>query len=635
MDEGLRPQLSELLEMKKIISCSLLLSLIGCGGGSSAGTSAGTGGSTSQGNFPSGSNYVPPAGALGGFRRILELMNIPAGIFSRTEILPQLSSEENAGTQPWISDDGRIITFLSTSTQLVPGVGDGSNGKLYLKDRLTGSLISYHSPHFPPGIGSYQLSQDRRWVGFNSPQPPPGVDPSHTPFLYFMDWETGEAYYERGFLTDVSPDGRYCAFWTSGAPNRSKILDRQTGQTIQVAPHANGTSLAGQFSRDSSKLYFFSDASNLVENDLNDSRDLFCYRISDGQISLVSRRADGQQFEGEVASLLRDSADGRSLVFSCNASNAQDLHPVENGIFNVYLKDLQTGEVQLISRGLTGAANGDSYFADISADGRRIAFRSSASNLVAKDTNEISDVFVFNRDDGSLGRVNLTHHRREAARSDDRFGWTRISGDGQWVTFTSESDNMMPGISGGFSNVYLTSSQPVPLFEPPGPHPDPTVLSLTGTANLDTSPFRLNGQEQIDGEFIPQIQNATFVHVNCFQAAANSTRQLSVTIAGGGTPLTSGRTFTPKDPFGTQVTFQYFDALAPEIVNGMPATRLFRSGNSGMLTFLGITPGAGNGTTLVFRLDDWEMVPGEHSGGTPSGATGSFLLNGTLTLRIP
>ena len=52
-------------------------------------------------------------------------------------------------------------------------------------------------------------------------------------------------------------------------------------------------------------------------------------------------------------------------------------------------------------------SNGYSAYPSISADGRYVAFNSTASNLVPGDTNAQQDVFVYDRQTDSIQRVSL------------------------------------------------------------------------------------------------------------------------------------------------------------------------------------------------------------------------------------
>jgi TolB protein len=90
------------------------------------------------------------------------------------------------------------------------------------------------------------------------------------------------------------------------------------------------------------------------------------------------------------------SADGRYVAFESEASNL--VRGDTNGAFDVFVRDLGTGTTSRLSvAGNRRPANDASYSADISADGRYVAFHSAASNLVPGDTNGVDDVFLRNR----------------------------------------------------------------------------------------------------------------------------------------------------------------------------------------------------------------------------------------------
>ena len=85
-------------------------------------------------------------------------------------------------------------------------------------------------------------------------------------------------------------------------------------------------------------------------------------------------------------------------------------------------------------------ADGNSEEPDISADGRYVAFRSVASNLVDDDTNEEWDIFVRDRQTDLTERVSIDSFGNQAN------GWngvTAISSDGRYVTFVSDADNLV------------------------------------------------------------------------------------------------------------------------------------------------------------------------------------------------
>src|SRR3712207_3259123 len=66
------------------------------------------------------------------------------------------------------------------------------------------------------------------------------------------------------------------------------------------------------------------------------------------------------------------------------------------------------GNTTLISLDSSGnQATGGSGSPSISDDGRYVAFTSSATNLVANDTNDRTDVFVRDRQTGTTERVSV------------------------------------------------------------------------------------------------------------------------------------------------------------------------------------------------------------------------------------
>ena len=87
------------------------------------------------------------------------------------------------------------------------------------------------------------------------------------------------------------------------------------------------------------------------------------------------------------------SADGRFVVFGSEATN---LVPRDtNGHSDVFVRDRRLHTTRRVSVGPGGLqANGNSFFPETSANGNVVAFFSDATNLVPGDTNGTGDVFV-------------------------------------------------------------------------------------------------------------------------------------------------------------------------------------------------------------------------------------------------
>ena len=111
----------------------------------------------------------------------------------------------------------------------------------------------------------------------------------------------------------------------------------------------------------------------------------------------------------------------------------------EDGIFD------EPGQIETVRVSKTGAGaevSGDSSNPAISADGRFVAFRSFASNLVAGDTNATGDIFVHDRQTGATQRVSLNSAANQANSISRQ---PAISADGRFVAFDSMATNLIPG----------------------------------------------------------------------------------------------------------------------------------------------------------------------------------------------
>src|SRR5262245_38525579 len=142
----------------------------------------------------------------------------------------------------------------------------------------------------------------------------------------------------------------------------------------------------------------------------------------------VSRRPDGAP-SSDSSFDAAISSDGRWVAF---ASYAGDFVAGDtNGRGDVYVRDRQTGTVTRESLATDGA-EGNEHSAEValSSDGAHVAFRSRATNLVPDDTNGWADVFVRDRETGVLERVSV------GAPAPDWDAYApSISRDGQVVAF--------------------------------------------------------------------------------------------------------------------------------------------------------------------------------------------------------
>ncbi|MCW2282821.1 VCBS repeat-containing protein [Rhodoblastus acidophilus] len=187
-----------------------------------------------------------------------------------------------------------------------------------------------------------------------------------------------------------------------------------------------------RFSPDGTKISFESNSSNLVAGDANNDQDVFVKDLKTGDIALVSTASDGSKGNGGSNGGVF-SPDGTKIAFNSSASNlvAGDT----NGVTDLFIKDLTTGATTRISTASDGGQANDSTYdpPDFSSDGTKIVFDSDASNLVAGDTNNAPDVFLKDLTTGAITRVSTG---ADGSQLPGSFGHS-LSPDGSKIAFIS------------------------------------------------------------------------------------------------------------------------------------------------------------------------------------------------------
>lgn len=241
--------------------------------------------------------------------------------------------------------------------------------------------------------------------------------------------------------------------------------------TARVSVGANGQPADGPSSdpaiASDEKVAFSSIADNLVAGDTNGLSDVFVRDMQAGVTGLVSDASQHQPANGPSGTPAI-SASGRFVAFASQATNlvsdpaGEGNSPPEapqvpadrppDRANNVFVRDLQSRATVLVSRSTSGgAANGDSHGPSIGADGRYVAFVSTASNLVAGDGNGVADVFVFDRQTKTIERVTRSAGGGDANGPSDQ---PKISADGRYVVFASTANNLDAGDTDRSSDIY-------------------------------------------------------------------------------------------------------------------------------------------------------------------------------------
>ncbi|HJU39544.1 MAG TPA: hypothetical protein VJ724_08215, partial [Tahibacter sp.] len=257
----------------------------------------------------------------------------------------------------------------------------------------------------------------------------------------------------------LSADGRFVVFSSTatdlvdGDTNGVEdvfVRDQASGALRRVSVAAdgtqgNGTSRVPAISADGRYVSFESQASNFFAGDGSD-KDVFVKDLYSGALVRATTRADGSAPTTPELALatttLRSalSADGRFVAFS----TYRVLAPNDtNGRVDVYVKDLVTGALDLASsNGADQAGDNNSHIPAISADGRYVAYLSTAGNLVPNFTaNSLSNrVFVKDR---TTRASTLASAAADGTPANSGCGDSpAVSADGRYVAFQCYSTNL-------------------------------------------------------------------------------------------------------------------------------------------------------------------------------------------------
>ena len=237
----------------------------------------------------------------------------------------------------------------------------------------------------------------------------------------------------------LTGQGRFIVF-SSGSPNLVPddtnggpdvfVKNLNTGDIVRVSTDSGSpeTTIGSnpEISANGRYLFLVSRRSDLVANDINGTNDdIFLKDLQTGEIRLVSTGSNGQQSSSGWCMYPSISSDGRMLVFVGDRTN---LAPGASHWSDIYAKDVSVGTITHVSASYDGTqTNGASDRASISRDGRYVAFYSEASNLTPGDINNRFDLFIKDLSNGSLRRIDSDYFYY--------YGRPKVFADGRYVLF--------------------------------------------------------------------------------------------------------------------------------------------------------------------------------------------------------
>lgn len=356
------------------------------------------------------------------------------GQFSFVPIIEvNLPGANGASSNPWVSEDGRFVSFTSYASNLVYGDLNGVRD-VFVRDmkQNTTALVSINETNTQGNLDSdsSSMTPDGQFVVFRSLANKWGLnDTNGDSDIFVKNMTTGELAmvsvnaagtdsgngYTGVSTPEISADGRYVAF-TSRASNlvvgdTNGLFDvfrrdLATGTTILVSvtnagAQANNTSFSNAMSADGQTVAFSSYANNLVAGDTNVALDVFVRNCLAGTTERVSLGVEGGQGndasgEGNTGGWgVCISGSGRYVAFQSVANNLTGRLRDNNQASDLFVRDRLLNSTTLASATSSGkVGNNDSTVPSISADGLRVMFASVATNLVSGDTNGKQDVFV-------------------------------------------------------------------------------------------------------------------------------------------------------------------------------------------------------------------------------------------------
>jgi Tol biopolymer transport system component len=342
-----------------------------------------------------------------------------------------------------ISDDGRYLVYSSTAANLVAGQVDTNGGDdVLLFDRVahTNTLVS-HTPGSATtaanGASRYAvISADGNWVAFVSRATNlvPGLAKHNNGADVFL--------FQRatGAVSLVSHASS--SMTTTGDGVSGDLL----GPPVEAL--AGGLSVSG----DGRFVAFSSAATDLAPLAPNHGvSNVFLYDRQGGTVTLVSHPVAGSFESSQNPALSRD---GRYVAFTSDATHMLPGQVDTSGTSNVFLYEVATGALTLVSH-VPGSAvttgNNFSRSPALSDDGSFVAFESGATDLVGDPLHDINgggilgvDVFLYSRQSGAVTLV--SHTPGQATTTGNQASWTgAISGDGNRVAFQSWASNLVAG----------------------------------------------------------------------------------------------------------------------------------------------------------------------------------------------
>ena len=327
-----------------------------------------------------------------------------------------VNSDISSGSPSTVSDDGRFVVF-STYAGLDPNDTNGT-WDVYVRDRLLSTTewisqgIGTLAGNGQSGSYGVSISGDGRYVVFDS----------QASNLVVGDTNGVRDIFLRDRLSQSTERVSVSTFGTQG----------------------NGNCFESTISRDGRFVGFDTLATNLFPNDINGTADIVVRDLVASITVVASTSSSGALGNGDSLYPFL-SPDGHYVAFASAASNL--VLPDTNNTWDVFVRDLVAGTTVRASVGVNGVqGNATSWMPRLSSDGRLVAFQSQATNLVSGDTNAHDDVFIRDLQTNTTVRASVGPG---GVQADGTSALPSFSADGRYLAFKSNATNLVAGSTGG------------------------------------------------------------------------------------------------------------------------------------------------------------------------------------------
>jgi Tol biopolymer transport system component len=390
------------------------------------------------------------------------------GTLTLASVAPSGAPGNGLSDWPALSADGRLLAFTSIASNLVPG-DTNRQADAFLRDLRTGRTTRIGIRAWVP-----RISGDGRLISYCRGAPGAGQANlyvydrvARSTVLVSADPRGRPAPTVKHCVTQVmAQGGRYILFWSDSSrlvrhdtndAGDVFVRDLKLRKTRLVATNARGVHASdevdmGGISADGRYVVFCTTSQNLLSPGSDPRPEVYLKDLKTGALRYVSATPDGRPLSDASCVAETISPDGRWAAFS---AGVHDFMPgVENVYRQLWLKDLRTGRVQLVTAGVTGQGihGPEGYYDFFSGNGRYLVYISDADDIVHGVWSSYSQVYLYDR---VTRKTELVSARPDGTTSGSHAIADDISADGKVIAFASFDEHLVPNDGNDMLDVFV------------------------------------------------------------------------------------------------------------------------------------------------------------------------------------